>query len=106
MWLKRPSIQTRPRWWSFRSRTTARSFSAPDLTIMSSLSWASHAIALRDDVHADLQQRVEQPVPTFAEQSLELAVAEVQTHLVAADLDSLEEHHWIALLSVPGLTYR
>ena len=36
-------------------------------------------IAHVDDVDADLHQRVEQPVPTFAEQALELAVTEVQT---------------------------
>jgi hypothetical protein len=35
--------------------------------------------ALRDDLNLDLAQRVDEPVPTFAQQALELAVAEVQT---------------------------
>ena len=43
--------------------------------------------ALRDDLHLDLAQRVEEPVPTSAEQALELAVAEVEAHFVAANLD-------------------
>jgi hypothetical protein len=40
--------------------------------------------------YLDLAQRVEEPVPASAEQALELAVAEVQTHFVAANLDTLE----------------
>ena len=50
-------------------------------------------IAPRHDVDADLAQRVEQPVRTGLQQTAELAVAEVQTHLESADLDSLDEHH-------------
>ena len=46
--------------------------------------------ALRDDLHLDLAQRVEEPVPARAEQALELAVAEVETHFVAANLDRLQ----------------
>ena len=46
--------------------------------------------ALRDDLHFHLAQRVEEPVPTSAEQALELAVAEVQANFIAANLDHLE----------------
>jgi hypothetical protein len=45
---------------------------------------------LRDDVHTDLPQRIEGPVTAFAENALELTVAEVQTDFVAADLYVLE----------------
>ena len=47
-------------------------------------------ISLRDHVDADLPQRIEQPVPTCGQQSLEFTVAEVQTDFVAANSYSLE----------------
>ena len=46
--------------------------------------------ALRNDLDLDLAERVEEPVATGAEQALELAVAEVEAHFVAANLDSLQ----------------
>ena len=63
-----------------------------DLTITSSFSCTSHGVALRDDLDPDLAQRVEEPVPARAEQAPELAVAEVQAHLVAADLERLNRN--------------
>jgi hypothetical protein len=49
--------------------------------------------ALRHNLDPSLAQKVEQPVRTGCEQALELAVAEDQARLVAANLDVLEQHH-------------
>jgi hypothetical protein len=49
-------------------------------------------LALRDDLHADLAQRVKEPVPARAQQALERAVTEVQAGFVAADLDGLQHY--------------
>ena len=50
-------------------------------------------ITLRYDVDPDLLERIEEPVRTGREQTLELTVAEEQAHFVAADLVALEEKH-------------
>src|SRR5690242_13280079 len=49
--------------------------------------------ALRHNLDPSLAQDVEQPVRTGSQESLELAVAENQAHLVTANLDVLEQHH-------------
>mgnify|MGYP007026263768 CR=1 FL=1 len=50
-------------------------------------------ISLRDDLDADFVQRVEHPMRTGAQQALELAVAEVEAHFVAANLESSHHDH-------------
>jgi len=42
------------------------------------------------DIHLDLAERVEEPVPTRAEQALELAISELQADFIAANLDRRE----------------
>ena len=43
-------------------------------------------LSLRNNIDLHLAERVEEPVPTRGQQALELAVAEVQTDFVAANL--------------------
>src|SRR5207249_4444839 len=57
-------------------------------------------VAQRDHIDLDLAKRVEEAVPAAAEQALELAVAEVQTGLVAANLEVAETEHGGASFSV------
>ena len=61
-------------------------------------------ITLRHNLHAVLQQWIEQPVPTFAQESLELTVAEVQTDFVAANSDSLV--HCLSSFIASALSFR
>ena len=48
--------------------------------------------ALRDDVHAHAEERVEEPVTGRFKQLAELPVAEVQTQFILANLDELDDH--------------
>src|SRR5262245_29198143 len=49
--------------------------------------------ALRHNLNPSLAKDVEQPVRTGRQESLELAIAEDQAHLVVTNLDVLEQRH-------------
>src|SRR4051812_39697445 len=49
--------------------------------------------ALRDDLNPSLAEQVHEPVRTSSHEAPEFAVAEDQAHLVATNLDVLEQRH-------------
>jgi hypothetical protein len=61
--------------------------------------------ALRRDLDLDAAERVEEPVPPRLEQTAELAVAEVQADLVAANLDVVQ-NHWAPPLCRKQMNHR
>src|SRR5262249_29264756 len=59
-------------------------------------------VALRDQLDTEPAQRVEEPVTTRRQQTLEFAVAETETQLVAVNQDTLQEPHGCSSSKTPA----